>query len=109
MTDMTLRCIASCTAYIEEITSSAERLQGIDPQYHQFRFSVGSPQAEAKFRAAVETGMKADQNAKKYPTIYVCAFLLSSGRCGLIVYYRRGTVLCSETGIQSFVMGSITT
>lgn len=109
MTDMTLRCIASCTAYIEEITSSAERLQGVDAQYHQFRFSVGSPQAEAKFRAAVDTATNVDSNAKKYPTIYVCSFALGSGYSGLIISCRRGMVLYSETGIQSFVMGSITT
>ena len=106
---MALRCIASCTSYIEEITSSGERLQGVDAQYHQFRFSVGSPQAEAKFRAAVETAMKADSNAKKFPTIYVCPFAPNSGHYGLIDYHRHGTVHCSETGIQSFVRGSIST
>jgi hypothetical protein len=107
MTYMAFRCIASCTSYIEEITSSAERLQGIDAGYHQFRFSVGSPQAEAKFRAAVETAMKADSNAKKYPTIYVCSFDFRSERCGLISYQRLGMALCLETGIQLFVTGSI--
>lgn len=107
MTDMAVRCIASCTSYIEEITSSAERLQGVDGQYHQFRFSVGSPQAEAKFRAAVDTATKADANAKKYPTIYVRSFALSSENCRLIVYHRHGTVLCSETGIRLFARGSI--
>ena len=39
--------------------------------YHQFRFSVGSPQAEAKFEAAKQSAMLSDNNAKQYPVLYV--------------------------------------
>ncbi|KAG8830025.1 hypothetical protein FRC17_005567 [Serendipita sp. 399] len=65
-------CVASCTAYIEELCTPSERVQGIETNamYHQFRFSVGSPQAEAKFQAAVQTAMSTNSNAKKYPTLY---------------------------------------
>ncbi|KAG8837202.1 hypothetical protein FRC18_009828 [Serendipita sp. 400] len=65
-------CVASCTAYIEELSTPSERVQGIETNamYHQFRFSVGSPQAEAKFQAAVQTAMSSNNNAKKHPTLY---------------------------------------
>lgn len=65
-------CVASCTAYIEELSHSSERVQNMETSgmYHQFRFSVGSPQAEAKFQAAVRNAITTDSHAKKYPTIY---------------------------------------
>lgn len=47
--------------------------------YHQFRFSVGSPQAEAKFQAAVQTAIATDANAKRHPTLYVGSFLTLFG------------------------------
>ncbi|KAG6857552.1 hypothetical protein H0H87_000151 [Tephrocybe sp. NHM501043] len=62
-------CVASCTAHIEEITSGEESIKNLgkseirvffvatngpklDPGWRQFRFSVGSPDAEAKFKSA---------------------------------------------------------
>lgn len=44
----------------------------VDPAWRQFRFSVGAPDAEAKFKAAVEDVQKTDKNAKKFPSLYVC-------------------------------------
>ncbi|KAG5647979.1 hypothetical protein DXG03_007013 [Asterophora parasitica] len=55
-------CVASCTAHLEEIT--------YDPGWRQFRFSVGSPDAEAKFQAAVNEAQKKNPNARIYPSLY---------------------------------------
>ncbi|CAK5263224.1 unnamed protein product [Mycena citricolor] len=64
-------CIASCTAYLEDMSSSGEQLiQGVDPSWRQFRFSVGAPDAEAKFQKALSHATATDHNAKKYPSLY---------------------------------------
>ncbi|KAJ7194306.1 hypothetical protein GGX14DRAFT_476496 [Mycena pura] len=64
-------CVASCTAYLEEMSSSEEQcIQGVEPGWRQFRFSVGAPDAEAKFQAALDSATKTDSNAKKYPSLY---------------------------------------
>ncbi|KAJ7059776.1 hypothetical protein C8F01DRAFT_989503 [Mycena amicta] len=64
-------CVASCTAYLEEMSSSEEQcIQGVDPVWRQFRFSVGAPDAEAKFQAALDMAKRTDNNAKKYPSLY---------------------------------------
>ncbi|KAJ6632300.1 hypothetical protein B0H10DRAFT_1865630 [Mycena sp. CBHHK59/15] len=63
-------CIASCTAYLEEMSSPDECIQGVDPAWRQFRFSVGAPDAEAKFQTALSDAKKSDVNAKKYPSLY---------------------------------------
>ena len=39
--------------------------------WRQFRFSVGAPDAEAKFQAAVVEAKKKDKNAKKFPSLFV--------------------------------------
>ncbi|KAJ7463040.1 hypothetical protein FB451DRAFT_1095249 [Mycena latifolia] len=64
-------CVASCTAYLEEMSSNEEQcIQGVDPAWRQFRFSVGAPNAEAKFQKAVKMATETDGNAKKYPSLY---------------------------------------
>ncbi|KAJ7213658.1 hypothetical protein B0H12DRAFT_1061615 [Mycena haematopus] len=62
-------CVASCTAYLEEMPAE-QCIQGVDPAYRQFRFSVGAPDAEAKFQKAVQAATASDANAKKYPSLY---------------------------------------
>ncbi|KAF9461901.1 hypothetical protein BDZ94DRAFT_1262434 [Collybia nuda] len=63
-------CVASCTSYLEEITSGDERVHGLDPAWRQFRFSVGAPDAEAKFKASVRESQATDKNAQQYPSLY---------------------------------------
>ncbi|KAJ7753671.1 hypothetical protein DFH07DRAFT_868677 [Mycena maculata] len=64
-------CVASCTAYLEEMSSSEnQRIQGVDSAWRQFRFSVGAPDAEAKFQKALKSATETDANAKKYPSLY---------------------------------------
>ncbi|KAJ7320981.1 hypothetical protein DFH08DRAFT_713280 [Mycena albidolilacea] len=62
-------CVASCTAYLEEL-SGEQAIQGVDAAWRQFRFSVGAPDAEAKFQKAQQVAMTSDANAKKYPSLY---------------------------------------
>ncbi|KAF9481500.1 hypothetical protein BDN70DRAFT_876298 [Pholiota conissans] len=63
-------CVASCTAHIEAIESGEELIGGLDTQWTQFRLTVGAPDAEAKFKAALEDAAKEDKNAAVYPVIY---------------------------------------
>ncbi|KAF7320888.1 UBIQUITIN-CONJUGAT-2 domain-containing protein [Mycena chlorophos] len=62
--------VASCTAYLEEMSSEEMSIQGLDPVWRQFRFSVGAPDAEAKFQKALEMAKSSDNNAKKFPSLY---------------------------------------
>ncbi|KAJ6506730.1 hypothetical protein C8R45DRAFT_1090408 [Mycena sanguinolenta] len=62
-------CVASCTAYLEEM-SDEQCIQGVDSAYRQFRFSVGAPDAEAKFQKALQAATVSDANAKKYPSLF---------------------------------------
>jgi ubiquitin-conjugating enzyme E2 Q len=48
----------------------SDQILGSTGMYHQFRFSVGSPQAEAKFDAAVQNAITTDARARQYPTLY---------------------------------------
>ncbi|KAK0467149.1 uncharacterized protein EV420DRAFT_1507476 [Desarmillaria tabescens] len=63
-------CVASCTAYLEPIISGAELITNLDPSWRQFRFSVGAPDAEAKFQAAVTQSQATNANAVKYPSLF---------------------------------------
>lgn len=64
-------CVGSATAYLEEMSSNEEQcVQGVDPVWRQFRFSVGAPSAEAKFQKALKMAKETDGNAKKYPSLY---------------------------------------
>ncbi|KAJ7127952.1 hypothetical protein C8R44DRAFT_979448 [Mycena epipterygia] len=64
-------CVASCTAYLEEMSSDESQcIQGLDSAWRQFRFSVGAPNAEAKFQKALKQATETDANAKKYPSLY---------------------------------------
>lgn len=86
------RIIGSCTAYIEEIVTDDERIKNLgmtpifrstvsdqstdvteipDPNWRQFRLTVGAPDAEAKFKKEVEAAARKDANAAKYPALYV--------------------------------------
>ncbi|KAL4268089.1 UBC core domain-containing protein [Pleurotus pulmonarius] len=62
-------CVASCTAHLEEL--EGDNIVGnIDPTWRQFRFSVGAPDAEAKFKTAIHDAQGRCKNAKKFPTLY---------------------------------------
>ncbi|KAF7436633.1 hypothetical protein PC9H_003466 [Pleurotus ostreatus] len=62
-------CVASCTAHLEEL--KGDNIVGnIDPSWRQFRFSVGAPDAEAKFKTAIHAAQGRCKNAKKFPTLY---------------------------------------
>ncbi|KAJ4466482.1 hypothetical protein C8J55DRAFT_527332 [Lentinula edodes] len=63
-------CVGSCTAYLEEISSQEESIKNVGSCWRQYRFSVGAPDAEAKFNAAVEESKTRNQNAKMYPSLY---------------------------------------
>ncbi|KDQ20058.1 hypothetical protein BOTBODRAFT_184055 [Botryobasidium botryosum FD-172 SS1] len=63
-------CVASCTADLEELVQEEDLVQNVDPEFRQFRFSVGAPDAEAKFKLAIEEGKKADANCNRYPILY---------------------------------------
>lgn len=65
------RAVASCTAYLEEILEEDDMVHNIDKTWRQFRFSVGAPDAEARFKANVDAAVKEDKNAKKFPSLYV--------------------------------------
>jgi len=43
----------------------------VDSNYRQFRFSVGAPEAETKFKQAVQSAQQISANAMKYPSLYV--------------------------------------
>ncbi|KXN88395.1 hypothetical protein AN958_07377 [Leucoagaricus sp. SymC.cos] len=63
-------CMASCTAYLEEITNPSELVQGLDTPWRQFRFNVGAPDAEAKFSEAVRQAQEDNQRAREFPVLY---------------------------------------
>ena len=42
-----------------------------DPNWTQFRLTVGAPDAEAKFKKAIDAAAKTDANAVVYPVLYV--------------------------------------
>ncbi|XP_006456406.1 hypothetical protein AGABI2DRAFT_77738 [Agaricus bisporus var. bisporus H97] len=63
-------CVASCTAYLEEITNQNELVRGLDSNWRQFRFSVGAPSAEAEFQRAVEEAKQLNVRAKDFPILY---------------------------------------
>ncbi|KAI0656109.1 hypothetical protein C8Q70DRAFT_1014692 [Cubamyces menziesii] len=62
--------VASCTAYLEELQSDGEKVKNMDPAWRQFRFSVGAPDAEAKFRKAIRMAKKEDQRAQQFPSLF---------------------------------------
>ncbi|KAF8968508.1 hypothetical protein BDZ97DRAFT_1798782 [Flammula alnicola] len=63
-------CVASCTAHIEAIDSGEELIKKLDPNWTQFRLTVGAPDAEAKFKEALDIAANEDRNVKTYPVIY---------------------------------------
>ncbi|KAJ8597247.1 hypothetical protein M405DRAFT_587353 [Rhizopogon salebrosus TDB-379] len=63
-------CVASCTAHLQELTEEEDLVQNISSEWRQFRFTVGAPDKEAKFRDALEKETTGDANAKRYPTLY---------------------------------------
>ena len=42
-----------------------------DPSWTQFRLTVGAPDAEAKFKKAIDEAGKTEVNAMVYPVLYV--------------------------------------
>ncbi|KIK53259.1 hypothetical protein GYMLUDRAFT_49424 [Collybiopsis luxurians FD-317 M1] len=63
-------CVGSCTAYLEEISSEEESIKNIGKGWRQYRFSVGAPDAEAKFKTAVEEAKARNANTRQYPSLY---------------------------------------
>ncbi|KAI0824358.1 hypothetical protein BC628DRAFT_1379076 [Trametes gibbosa] len=63
-------CVASCTAHLEELVSEDEKVKNMDPLWKQFRFSVGAPDAEAKFRKAVREAQDEYTRAREFPSLY---------------------------------------
>ncbi|KAG7093449.1 hypothetical protein E1B28_007127 [Marasmius oreades] len=62
--------VGSCTAYLEEITDPNECVRNIESSWRQYRFSVGAPDAEAKFKASVEEAQATDTNCQQYPSLF---------------------------------------
>ncbi|KAL0572423.1 hypothetical protein V5O48_009541 [Marasmius crinis-equi] len=69
--------IGSCTAYLDEIKDPSERIKNIDPAWRQYRFSVGSPDAEARFKNAVEEAKAVDPNCHNFPSLFVRLILVA--------------------------------
>ncbi|RDX46333.1 hypothetical protein OH76DRAFT_1407058 [Lentinus brumalis] len=63
-------CVASCTAHLEELELEEDQVKNIGPEWKQFRFSVGAPDAEAKYRQAVERAQAESPRARQYPSLY---------------------------------------
>ncbi|KAL1741628.1 hypothetical protein HDZ31DRAFT_45014 [Schizophyllum fasciatum] len=63
-------CVASCRSYLEEITDEKYLIKNINSDWRQFRFTVGAPDAEARFRTAVQAATKKNLNAQKFPSIF---------------------------------------
>jgi hypothetical protein len=47
-----------------------------DKSLQQFRFSMGAPDAEAKFKATVAEAQRVNKTALKYPSLFVSALAL---------------------------------
>ncbi|KIJ34113.1 hypothetical protein M422DRAFT_783010 [Sphaerobolus stellatus SS14] len=63
-------CVASSTAYIEEIMDEDDKVCNISQEYRQFRFNVGAPDKEARYHEALKGIQKKNKNAQKYPALY---------------------------------------
>ncbi|KAF8523448.1 hypothetical protein BU17DRAFT_43697 [Hysterangium stoloniferum] len=63
-------CVASSTAYLEEIEDSDELVYNISSNWRQFRFSVGAPDKEARFQAGLTAVSTRVANACKFPVLY---------------------------------------
>ena len=70
-----------------------------DPDYRQFRFSVGAPEAETKFKQAVYNAQQTSHNAMKYPSLYV-RFVGSMRAYFILTFPRLSTDLASRIGIR---------
>ncbi|KAF9809445.1 hypothetical protein IEO21_07397 [Rhodonia placenta] len=64
-------CIASCTAHMEEMKTEEERIRNIGAEWRQFRFTIGAPDAEAKFQKALELAQAQDENVLSFPCLYI--------------------------------------
>ncbi|KAI0731453.1 hypothetical protein C8Q72DRAFT_822449, partial [Fomitopsis betulina] len=63
-------CVGSCLAHLEELQLPEDRVANIDPNWRQFRFSVGAPDAEAKYNIALQKVQQRNANAVCYPSLY---------------------------------------
>ncbi|KDQ51732.1 hypothetical protein JAAARDRAFT_497248 [Jaapia argillacea MUCL 33604] len=63
-------CIASSTAYLEEITEQEDLIRNVEAPWRQFRFSVGAPDTEGKFKTALQAAQQSNANAATYPSLY---------------------------------------
>ena len=65
--------------YVIELTTSAavKYVRAAGPEWKQFRFSVGAPDAEAKYRQAIVEAQKESRKARDYPSLYVRTYHLA--------------------------------
>ena len=70
----------------------------VDPNYRQFRFSVGAPEAETKFKQAVQGAQQISHNAMQYPSLYVRVIGKLCAAFGL-TFCRLFTAPLSKIGI----------
>lgn len=72
----------------------------LGPQFRQFRFTVGAPDAEARFYAAQMQAREQDSNAQQFPSVFVGVNFPSGARALFNnVLVRGSTVLQRRTGI----------
>lgn len=70
-----------------------------DSNYRQFRFSVGAPEAETKFKQAVQDAQQTNRNALDYPSLYVRTGGGALSTTFRLTFRRLFTVLVSRIGI----------
>ncbi|KAI0738313.1 hypothetical protein C8Q80DRAFT_1275827 [Daedaleopsis nitida] len=63
-------CVASATAHLEELKDEDEQVKNIGSEWRQFRFSVGAPDAEARFRKSVMEARRVSARINEYPSLY---------------------------------------
>ena len=69
--------------------------------FRQFRFTVGAPDAEAKFYAAQRQAVLQDSNARNYPSLFVRPsfsyiwMILRRGVIGISWFSREELALCT--------------
>lgn len=63
--------LSICQCILMFLTSSSLPSYDIAANWKQYRLTVGAPDMEAKFKAAVDKAKTKNANARKYPVLYV--------------------------------------
>jgi hypothetical protein len=83
----------------------ANQLLPPDPAYKQYRFSIGSPDLEARFQKALQAAQAQDVHTRNYPVLYVCLVEALNTRQALIrLEYRLFMDRRCEIGIQCVIV-----